>query len=155
MLARQKSVNLSLGVRALAILLCFCASLCAEHPHIVWTRGGSIPSNVSVAYSPDGRLTASGGDGADPVVRLWTASDGSLLREIAAGSGVQDLAFSPDSQFIAAAVASSSGGSVKLFQVGDRHLVRSLSGGVAVACSPDGSLLAAGQAGSVGVYRVA
>src|SRR5260370_28031925 len=58
MLARQKSVNLFLGVRALAILLCFCASLCAEHAHILWTRGGSIPSNVSVAYSPDGRLTA-------------------------------------------------------------------------------------------------
>src|ERR1700674_4801762 len=75
------------------------ASLRAERAHILWTRGGSVPSNVSVAYSPDGRLTASGGDAGDPVLRLWTASDGSLLREVAADS-VQDLAFSPDSKFI-------------------------------------------------------
>src|SRR5258707_10726288 len=102
MLARQKTVNLFLGVRALAILLCFCASLCAEHAHILWTRGGSIPSNVSVAYSPDGRLTASGGDAADPGGRLWVASGGSLVRGNAAGGGVQDLALFPNLQFIAA-----------------------------------------------------
>src|SRR5258707_13108777 len=101
MLARQKTVNLFLGVRALAILLCFCGSLCAEHAHILWTRGGSIPSNVSVAYSPDGGLTASGGDAPDPVVRLGVASDGSPLGENAAGSGVPAPPFCRNSQFMA------------------------------------------------------
>src|SRR5258708_35507424 len=87
MLARQKSVNLSLGVRALAILLYFCASLCAEHAHILWTRGGSIPSNVSVAYSPDGRLTASGGGGGGPGGACWARAAGMRVPHASSSGG--------------------------------------------------------------------
>ena len=60
----------------------------------------------SVAWSPDGRLLASGSaaiidDGMKPVVMIWDVSSGELLNTLIQQSAVQSLAFSPDGRQLA------------------------------------------------------
>ena len=111
----------------------------------------------SVAFSPDGRLIASGGGGLtyqqnDNSVRVWNSKTGEALA-VAVGheAAVTKLAFSPDSQRI---VSSSLDGTVRVWdsktgrQVGSplpghRGPVRG------VAFSADGALIASGGDDSV------
>ena len=54
-----------------------------------------------MAFSPDGKSLATGGYGTSP--RLWSVSDGKLLREFDAGPAVGGLTpvFSPDGRMLA------------------------------------------------------
>ena len=55
----------------------------------------------SLAFSPDGRMLASGGSYANHNVRLWDAQTGALLRTLEGHtSGVVRLLFSPDGRFL-------------------------------------------------------
>ena len=53
-----------------------------------------------VAFSPDGSMLATGGDG---VVRLWSVPDFRAVGELPVGQAVRSIAFSPDGAVLAAA----------------------------------------------------
>ena len=98
----------------------------------------------SVAFSPDGKLLASGGD--DEIIYLWNVSDGSI-KHVSRGhrGSVNSVAFSPDGSLLA---SGSSDATVKLWRVADGSILHNLKkntfGVNAVAFSPNGNLLASG-----------
>lgn len=119
-------------------------------PELISTLTGHDRWVNSVAFSPDGRLLASGSS--DNSVALWDVRRGAGERLLGhtgplfgAMGQVFSVAFSPDGQFLA------SGGNddtVRLWDVAAREVALTLETGGgnvnAVAFSPDGRLLAAG-----------
>jgi RNA polymerase sigma factor (sigma-70 family) len=103
---------------------------------------------ICAAFSPDGKLLATGGYTTDSDVRLWDVATGKELRVIAAGAIVPAVAFSPDGKVVAGGQGD---GRVVLWDVATGKELRALKGATdstsALAFSPDGRLLAA--AGSV------
>ncbi|MGW0443795.1 nSTAND1 domain-containing NTPase [Streptosporangium sandarakinum] len=98
-----------------------------------------------VAFSPDGRYAATGGN---REVQLWEVAswERAAPRRLATGFTVRDLAFSPDSRLLA--VAGDNGGLVFIdttmhSQVGE-EVSAEAEGLTGVAFSPDGKMLAAG-----------
>ena len=49
-----------------------------ERPDIVWIQGGHGRDVISVVFSPDGRLLASGS--VDNTIKLWRVADSALLQ---------------------------------------------------------------------------
>jgi WD40 repeat protein len=67
-----------------------------------WATAGNNGGVEAVAYSPDGRQLASGGE--DGVLRLWNVRTGKLERRLGRqGLVIRSIAFSPDSRSIATA----------------------------------------------------
>ncbi len=131
--------------------------LSLERGKMVYLLKGHEKDVNAVAFSPDGKILASGAD--DATVRLWRVSNGSLLRTLDKGEWiVLSLAFSPDGTLLAAGT----GDDISLWRVADGSLVRTLKderigrGGVeSVAFSPDGTLLAASADSAILLWRVA
>jgi WD40 repeat protein len=120
--------------------------------HYLWRLAHSPLLNVEqrepvaeVAFSPDGRLLASTGDGG--TVLLRDPLTGALVRTLGGGAPVVSFAFSPNGRFLAGA----SGRVVHLWDVSTGDLVLTYGQHeVSVGCvafSPDGELLASGDAG--------
>jgi predicted NACHT family NTPase len=108
------------------------------------TLSGHTDYVNSVAFSPDGRLLASGSS--DKTIKLWDVATGSLVRTLSGHTwSVFSVAFSPDGRLL----ASGSYREIKLWEVATGSEVRTLSGHVSdvtsVAFSPDGRLLASGS----------
>ncbi len=109
------------------------------------TRAPGNGRTMSVRFSPDGQLLASGGG--DDKVKIWNVSDGSLVRTLVFGSFKQEVfsvEFSPDGKHIAAADRDNDS-KVKVWSVLDGALVRSFDNpefastvGNRVRWSPDG-----------------
>lgn len=56
---------------------------------------------VAAAFSPDGKLVAAAGTGADHAAHVWDAASGALLYTLEHDAGVLSVAFSPDGRYIA------------------------------------------------------
>jgi WD40 repeat protein len=112
-------------------------------------RGRHWGATIAVAFSPDGRRIASGGD--DHVVRVW---DAETLREVAVLSGHEDMvfavAYSPDGTTLASAGIDRT---IRLWDLtkAEPIIAQILEGherGIrSIAFSRDGKSLASGDAG--------
>jgi RNA polymerase sigma factor (sigma-70 family) len=114
-----------------------------------------FPSVLGVAFSPDGKLMATGGydnDQAGEFARLWDVATGKELRRFRHGKqsyGIRSLAFSPDGKTLAT-LGENSGSVLRLFDVdtGKERRAFQKDGNVrtnrgCVAFSPDGKTVAA------------
>jgi len=123
---------------------------------------GPYLARESLAYSPDGRMIASGGK--DGEVVLWDAVTGDKLREL---SGLRDkvtsIAFSLDEKTLAAAAGAVRGraGTICLWDVATAKLQRSMESPgfleAALAFAPNGGILASagGYEGEARLWDVA
>ncbi len=114
-------------------------------PNTFCTLEGHFGVVFSVAFSPDGRLLASGSD--DETIKLWEVATGREVRTLEGHFGVVfSVAFSPDGRLLA---SGSWDATIKLWEVATGREVRTLTGHTSyvwsVAFSPDGRLLASGS----------
>jgi WD40 repeat protein len=105
---------------------------------------GHSRSVRSVAFSPDGKLLASGSN--DHTVRLWEVSNGKQLALLKGHStGVNSVVFSPDGKQVA---SSADDGTIRLWEVSSGKQLMSLEGYtgavLSVAFSPDSRQVASG-----------
>ncbi len=122
----------------------------AEAPPILWQQYAHPGGAEGVAYSSDGSMIASGGDGDAGTVEVLRASDGSPLGTIeVGGGGIRSVDFNPEGDIVAAGTLVNGyppGGITEVRRVSDGSLLFTL-GGCFVDISPNGTAVAGGGGG--------
>jgi WD40 repeat protein len=122
-----------------------------------WENASAHERVQSLAFSPDGRVLASGGAFADTSIRLWNAADGSEIGRLDGHrSWISALLFWPDGQILASASADHT---IRLWDVKEQKLRRTLRGhqrGVfQLALLPDArTLISGGEEGRICTWDV-
>ncbi|MDE0427260.1 MAG: cohesin domain-containing protein [Candidatus Poribacteria bacterium] len=137
------------------LLIIFSLNTFAQH--VPYTSlEGHRDAVFSVAFSPDGKMLASGGD---RTIKLWNAVTGSLIRRLIGHKyQVYSVAFSPDGKILA---SGSQDDTIKLWDIATGkpiNTLREYSSLYSVAFSPDGKILASGRGSrsgdGIGIIRL-
>jgi Tol biopolymer transport system component len=141
----RRPLSLMIGLAAAVALVVAGGSALylVEGQSLVRELSGPTKDAVSVAFSPDGNLIASGdGNGA---LYIWSTANGQLQGPVIPDFAGHAAPFSPDGKWIA---AGSSGSTVRIWDVVTRRILRTFSGHSAqlrsVAFSRDGKWLVSG-----------
>jgi RNA polymerase sigma factor (sigma-70 family) len=107
-------------------------------------HGGPV---LCVAFSPDGKLVASGSNFLDRTVSIWETATGREVHRLQGHQGwIWSVAFSPDGKLLA---SGSGDATIRLWDVATGQMVRQIQGHQqqinSLVFSPDGAMLASGS----------
>jgi WD40 repeat protein len=141
----MRLVRTKLLGRILAAIISLPASsaVAQDTPDIVWQSNGHAGSVLSVAFSGDGRLLASGSE--DGTSKLWTVPKGDLVRTVFTHAWVTSVALYPPADLL---LTAGDDGAARPWSIGTGALIAGGSSNGEIIWSanfsPDGTLIAFG-----------